>query len=314
MNRPITNMRILFMGTAPFAVPSLESLLAAGHEVVGVVTQPDKPVGRKRELLPSAVKSAALGHGLPVYQPVRLRKDKALHETVRGLAPDIVAYAAYGQIIPQAFLDIPRLGCWNVHGSLLPAYRGAAPIQWSIINGDPRTGVCVMIAEAGLDTGPVLAAAEMDILPVDNAFTLGERMAAVGARLLVDTIAGWERGEVAPKPQDPRLATLAPAIEKEDARIDWLRPATALDCFVRGMNPKPGAWTLWRGGEFKVWAAASASEAPGAPGAVGIAGKRVLVGTGGGALELLTVQPSGKRPMPALDWARGFRSAEAFGV
>lgn len=298
------------MGTAPFAVPSLERLLAAGHEVLGVVTQPDKPVGRKRELLPSAVKSAALEHGLSVFQPIRLRKDRELHETVREMAPDIVAYAAYGQIIPPSFLEIPRLGCWNVHGSLLPAYRGAAPIQWSIINGDSRTGVCVMIAEAGLDTGPVLASTDLDILPTDNASTLGERMAAIGARLLVDTISGWERGEVAPKVQDPGQATLAPPIEKADARIDWARTAAELDCFIRGMDPKPGAWTFWRGQEFKVWSAEPVPEPVGAPGAVSIAGKQVLVGTAGGALELRTVQPSGKRPMPALDWARGLRSAE----
>jgi len=306
-------MRILYMGTAPFAVPSLLRLMDAGHEVLGVVTQPDKPVGRKRELQPSAVKRVALERGLPVYQPERLRRDKAFHEEVRAMAPDLVAYAAYGQIIPQAFLDIPRLGCWNVHGSLLPKYRGAAPIQWSIVRGDSSTGVCVMIAEAGLDTGPVLAHRAMEIRPDDTAGTLGDRMADVGAGLLVETIAAWERGEVTPVPQDESEATFAPTIEKEHARIDWAQPARVVDCLVRGMSPKPGAWTTWRGQDFKVWLSKGANEAAfAAPGTVRLEGKRALVSTGDGALELVTVQPSGKRAMPALDWARGLRGEEIF--
>jgi methionyl-tRNA formyltransferase len=306
-------MRILYMGTAPFAVPSLLGLLGAGHEILGVVTQPDKPVGRKRQMQPSAVKTVALEHGLDVYQPERLRRDREFHETVRAMSPDLVAYAAYGQIIPRSFLDIPRLGCWNVHGSLLPKYRGAAPIQWSIINGDATTGVCVMIAEAGLDTGPVLSRQAMEIRPEDNAGTLGERMAGIGADLLVETIAGWERGEVTPAAQDESAATFAPSIEKDDARLDWKRPAGVLDALVRGMNPKPGAWTTWRGQDFKVWEARALEDATlGVPGVVSVDGKRVLAATGDGTLELRTVQPSGKRPMPALDWARGLHGEEMF--
>lgn len=300
------------MGTAPFAVPSLERLIAAGHHVIGVVTQPDKPVGRKRELQPSAVKVAALARGLAVYQPTRLRRDHEFHDAVRAMDLDLVAYAAYGQIIPQSFLDIPRLGCWNVHGSLLPAYRGAAPIQWSIINGDASTGVSVMIAEAGLDTGPVLSAREMDIRPTDTAATLGVRMAGIGADLLVDTISAWERGDVEPYPQDPALATMAPSIEKDDARLDWTRAVAHLDCFVRGMNPKPGGWTTWRGQEFKVWEAAPAEAPSDGPGAIRVEGKRVYAGAGDGAIELRLVQPAGKKPMPALDWSRGLRGSEKF--
>lgn len=304
-------MRILYMGTAPFAVPGLIGLMNAGHDILGVVTQPDKPVGRKRELQPSAVKRAALERGLPIFQPERLRRDKAFHETVRAMAPDLVAYAAYGQIIPQAFLDIPRLGCWNVHGSLLPAYRGAAPIQWSIANGDATTGVCVMIAEAGLDTGPVLSQREMTIEPDDTAGTLGERMADIGARLLVETIVAWERGEITPMPQDESAATFAPSIEKEDARIDWSRPARQLDCLVRGMSPKPGAWTTWNGHDFKIWLSRHTDEpAFGEPGLARLHGRRALVSTGDGTLELRTVQPAGKRPMAALDWARGLQGGE----
>lgn len=306
-------MRILYMGTAPFAVPSLLRLLDAGHEILGVVSQPDKPVGRKRVLQPSAVKQAALERGLPVFQPERLRRDKAFHDTVREMAPDLVAYAAYGQIIPQSFLDIPHLGCWNVHGSLLPKYRGAAPIQWSIIHGDETTGVCVMIAEAGLDTGPVLAHREMAVEPRDTTGTLGDRMADIGAGLLVETIAAWESGEIVPMPQDESQATYAPLIEKEHAHLDWSRSTRALDCLIRGMSPKPGAWTGWRGQDFKVWLARPAAEAPfGEPGAIRMEGKRVLVSTGDGALQLETVQPAGKRPMAALDWARGLQGPEQF--
>ncbi len=306
-------MRILYMGTAAFAVPSLERLIEAGHEILGVVTQPDKPVGRKKVLHPSPVKEVALRLGLPVHQPTSLRRDKGFHEAVRAMEPDLVAYAAYGQLIPQGFLDIPRLGCWNVHGSLLPKYRGAAPIQWAIINGEERTGATVMIAEAGLDTGPVLAMEAIDIRPDDTAGTLGERMAEIGADLLVSTIAAWERGEVTPQPQDHAAATLAPSIEKDDARLDWSKPAQALDRFARGLNPRPGAWTVWRGQDFKVWEARPApEESGGEPGEIRVAGKRVLIATGDGALELRTVQPAGKRPMPAQDWSRGLRAAERF--
>lgn len=306
-------MRILYMGTAAFAVPALERLIEAGHEILGVVSQPDKPVGRKRVMHASAVKEAALRHGLPVYQPLSLRKDKGFHEAVRVMAPDLVAYAAYGQLIPQSFLDIPRLGCWNIHGSLLPKYRGAAPIQWAIINGEARTGATVMIAEKGLDTGPALAMEEMDIRPDDTAGTLGTRMAEVGAALLVRTIAAWERGEVTPQPQDHAAATLAPSIEKDDAHMDWSRPASVLDRFVRGLNPKPGAWTTWRGQDFKVWEAGpTEAHAGGAPGSIRVDNNRVLAAAGQDALELVTVQPSGKRPMPAADWARGLRAEERF--
>lgn len=301
------------MGTAPFAVPSLQRLMEAGHEILGVVTQPDKPVGRKHVLQPSAVKDAALSVGLPVYQPVRLRKDAPLCVRIREMAPDLIAYAAYGQIIPQALLDIPRLGCWNVHGSLLPAYRGAAPIQRAIMNGEATTGVCVMIAEAGLDTGPVLSSTPMEILPRDTAATLGERMAAAGADLLVRTISDWERSTVIPAQQNHESATYAPAIEREDARIDWTRDAAALDCFIRGLNPKPGAWTTWRGQEFKIWQAEPVADGR-QMGEITLDGKMVLAGAGSGALRLVTVQPSGKRPMAALDWARGLRGAETFEV
>lgn len=306
-------MRIVFMGTAAFATPSLERLLEAGHEILAVVTQPDRPAGRKRVLTPPPVKVAAAERGLPVLQPERLRRDRAFLEAIRAMAPDLVAYAAYGQIIPPAFLEIPRLGCWNVHGSLLPAYRGAAPIQRALMNGDIRTGVTIMMAEAGLDTGPILAAREMDIRPDDTYGTLAERMSGVGADLLVGSIAAWERGELTPRAQDDCAATYAPAIEAEDSRLDWALSARRLDGWVRGLNPKPGAWTTWRGGVFKVWeASATDSPTPGSPGEVRVNAERVLVATGDGALSLRAVQPSGGRRMTALDWARGLRGHEQF--
>lgn len=304
-------MRIVFMGTADFATPGLHRLVEAGHDVLGVITQPDKPVGRRREVRPGPVKAAALEMGLPVWQPVRLRRDEALRHEMRRLAPDLVAYAAYGQIIPRWFLEIPRLGCWNVHGSLLPAYRGAAPIQRAIMNGDTTTGVCVMQADEGLDTGPVLSSRTVEIRPDDTYGTLAGRMAALGARLLVETIAAWERGEVTPQPQDDTRATHAPAIERDDARIDWNRAAAALDPFIRGLNPKPGAWTTFRGQEFKVWLGRPVGEEL-PPGKLMASGRRVLAGTGAGALELLEVQPAGRRVMAACDWGRGLRGEEGF--
>jgi methionyl-tRNA formyltransferase len=305
-------MRIVFMGTAAFATPSLHLLREAGHDILGVITQPDKPVGRKRELQAGPVKDTALQMNLPVWQPLRLRRDAALRAELERLAPDLVAYAAYGQIIPRWFLDIPRLGCWNVHGSLLPAYRGAAPIQRAIMNGDTVTGVCVMIAEEGLDTGPVLTSSEMDIRPEDTYGSLAERLAEAGAELLVETIAAWERGEVAPRAQDESLATTAPSIERDDARLDWSHPASALDAFIRGLNPKPGAWTTFRGQEFKVWRVRPDAAPQMTPGVIRLDGRTALAGTGSGVLELVEVQPAGKKPMPAADWARGLRGGDHF--
>jgi len=306
-------MRMLFMGTAEFAVPSLISLLQAGHDVTGVVTQPDKPVGRKKILQASPVKQYALEHGLPVYQPERLRRDKSFLDQVRGMELDVVTYAAYGQILPPSFLEIPRLGCWNVHGSLLPRYRGAAPIQWAIVNGERETGVCVMIAEAGLDTGPVLAEQALSISEEDTALTLGARMAEIGAELLIDTLAAWEKGEVNPKVQDNAAATYAPSIQRDDARIQWQRPARDIHNLIRGMHPRPGAWTTFRGQEFKVLPSRLGnSGTPLSAGAVHVVNGAVMVGTGEGVLELLEVQPAGKRAMPAVEWARGIRKEDRF--
>lgn len=306
-------MRMLFMGTADFAVPSLKSLLKAGHDVTGVVTQPDKPVGRKKILQASPVKQCALEHGLPVFQPERLRRDKSFLDQLRDMELDVVTYAAYGQILPPSFLEIPRLGCWNVHGSLLPQYRGAAPIQWAIINGEQETGVCVMIAEAGLDTGPVLSEQALPIREEDTALTLGTRMAEMGAELLVKTLAAWEGGQVKPREQDHSAATYAPSIQRDDARIDWQSSARQLHNLVRGMHPRPGAWTTFRGQEFKVLLSRCGDDGIHlSEGSVCVLDETVVVGTGEGTLQLLEVQPAGKRAMQATEWARGIRKDDRF--
>ena len=305
-------MRILFGGTAEFAVPCLKRLAQSRHELLGVFTQPDRPAGRKRIPQPSPVKSAAQALGLTVYQPERLRKDTVFLDAVRAMQPDVVVYAAYGQILPSAFLSIPRHGCWNIHGSLLPKYRGAAPIQWAIANGDSETGVCVMIAEAGLDTGPVLTSTATAIQSDDTAGTLTAKLALLGADLMMVTIDDFEAGLITPQPQDEAKATHAPSITREHARIDWKRPAVEIGALIRAMNPKPGAWTVWRGQEFKIWSAIPMAFDARSPGDLSVPAGHVLAGTGGGALALTTVQPAGKKPMPAVEWARGWHGDERF--
>ncbi|HLV80921.1 MAG TPA: methionyl-tRNA formyltransferase, partial [Chthonomonadaceae bacterium] len=261
--------RVVFFGTAEFAVPSLEALLEAGHDVLAVVTQPDKPQGRGRQLAASPVKKAAEAHGLPLLQPRRVRSDAFL-EKMRALAPDALALAAFGQIIPQALLDLPPLGPINVHGSLLPKYRGAAPIQRALMAGETVTGITTMWMDATLDTGDILLAGSLPIAPDDTAGTLTSKMAELGARLLVETLDGLAAGTLARKPQDHSQATFAPAITPEDGLLRWEEPAEAVRNRIRGVSPRPGAFTAMKGRRVKVWAAevaAPASEAV-APGTV----------------------------------------------
>ena len=244
-------MRLIYMGTPEFAVPPLLALMESNHEIVAVVTQPDKPVGRKKTLTPPPVKVAALERGIPVLQPNSARS-AAFHGQVRELAPEAVGYAAYGKILPQAFLDLPPHGCLNVHASLLPKYRGAAPIQWAVMNGETVTGVSIMRAEAGLDTGPVLLRAEEPIRPDDTAGTLSERLSQLGARLLVEAMDAVEAETAVYTPQNDAEATHAPLLTVEVARMDWTRSAEGLRNQVRGLNPKPGAVTAYGGREVKV--------------------------------------------------------------
>lgn len=308
-------MRLIYMGTPDFAVPTLERILERGHEVLAVVSQPDKPVGRKRELTPPAVKVAALARGLPVLQPRSARSRRFL-EQVRDLRPEVVAFAAYGKLLPQEFLDIPPYGCLNVHASLLPRYRGAAPIQWAIIHGETVTGVSIMRAEAGLDTGPVLLQREEPIRPDDTAGTLFERLALLGADAMVEALDLLANGQATYTPQKEEDATYAPLIEVEHGRMNWSLPAASLHNLVRGLNPKPGAFfTSPDGREVKVWRtevveatrlAPPAERVPDDPGTAALAGKHeLLVWTGAGLLDLKEVQPAGSRRITGPEYARG---------
>lgn len=246
-------LRIVFCGTPAFAVPSLHRLIAQPEfEIVGVVTQPDRPRGRGREIAISAVKAAAAEAGIPVYQPEKIRSDEA-SEYFRRVAPDVVVIIAYGQIIPARLIAIPRLGWINVHASLLPKYRGAAPINWAIINGETRTGVTTMQIDAGLDTGPMLLRSEIDIGTDETATQLATRLAEAGAPLIVETLHRLDRGEIVATPQDNSQATLAPILKKDDGKIEWQLSARKIYNRIRGLQPWPGAFTTFRGRNCQIW-------------------------------------------------------------
>lgn len=301
-------MAIIFFGTPHFAVPSLRALLDAGEEVALVVSQPDRPKGRGHLLAPPPVKECARERGIPVIQPTKMR-DPELHEQLRALNPEFIIVVAYGRILPPAILEIPRRGCVNVHGSLLPRYRGAAPIQWSIINGDAETGVCTMLMDEGLDTGPELLCERMPIADDDTTESLFARLAEVGAAALVRTLHGMRDGSVLPKPQQGEVV-YAPPLRKEDGRMDWKRSAAALAHQVRGMHPWPGAFCYLGGERIKVL---RAHPEPGsaAPGLVARASSGVLcVGTGDGLLSMDELQPEGKKAMPAAAFLAGRRLKE----
>jgi methionyl-tRNA formyltransferase len=299
-------MRAVFLGTPEFAVPTLEAMLEAGHEVAAVVTQPDRPSGRGQQAAAPPVKQTAQRHGLTVYQPERVRRPEAV-EYLRALAPEVMVVVGYGQIIPQAVIDIAPLGIINVHASLLPKYRGAGPIQWAILNGETRTGVTTMRIDAGLDTGEMLLKAETEIGPEENAVELGRRLAARGAALLVETLAGLADGSIPPEKQDAAQASYAPLLKKEDGRIDWAGAAQAIHNRVRGLQPWPGATTVFRGQPLRIWksrpAGAGESAAPGRL----ISLKPLAAGCGQGALELLEVQLEGRKRIPAADFVNGQR-------
>src|SRR5450755_2311495 len=300
-------MRVVFLGTPAFAVPTLEALLAAGHEVICVVTQPDRPRGRGRQLSASPVKEAALRHALPVYQPERVRRPEAVQH-LAALAPDAMVVVGYGQIIPQSIIDLPPHGIINVHGSLLPKYRGAGPIQWAIANGETRTGVTTMRIDAGLDTGDMLLKAETDIGPDETAIELNARLATAGAALLVQTLASI--GSIVPEKQDPAQATYAPLLKKEDGLIGWHRPAQAIHNRVRGFQPWPGAYTRFRGRQLHIWKSrvvAQDTREPVEAGRLLLHPLRVVCGEG--ALELIEVQLEGRNRIPAEAFTNGQRIA-----
>jgi len=304
-------MRLVFLGTPEFAVPTLDRIVTAGHNVLSVVTQPDRPRGRGQNAAPSPVKQAALRLGLPVFQPERVRRPEAV-EFLRGLPVDAMVVVGYGQIIPQSIIDMAPLGIVNVHGSLLPHYRGAGPIQWAILNGETRTGVTTMRIDAGLDTGDMLLKAETGIGPDENAVELSQRLAVMGADLLHETLAGLAEGRIIPEKQDNTRASYAPLLKKEDGRIDWSRDAAAIHNRVRGLQPWPGASTTFRGQTLHLWKSRrwgeTLPESPG-PGTL-VSLKPPVVSCGSGALELVEVQLEGRKRMAAADFANGQRLTE----
>jgi methionyl-tRNA formyltransferase len=303
------SLRVIFMGTAELSCDSLRALIASPLFQVGaVVTQPDRPKGRELKLQPSPVKELALPAGLPVLQPERAR-DEAFLGALRDLQPDLIAVAAYGQILPQSILDLPRYGCLNVHTSLLPRYRGAAPIQWAILNGDAETGVTIMKMDAGLDTGGILTQATTPIHPEDNSETLHNRLARMGADLLVRTIPDYVAGKISARPQPAEGATYAPKIKKQDGRLDWNQPALTLWNRARGLMPWPGAFCYLPGQPqphlLKIWQA-EVVERSGPPGEVLQADKAgIVVGCGREALRILVLQREGGRRLPAQDFLAG---------
>ena len=301
-------MRLAFLGTGRFAVPSLEAVLDAGHDVVALVTQPDRESGRGRELAPPPTKLVALARGLTVQQPRRIRLPEAV-DALAALAPDILVVVAYGQILPPAVLGLAPRGAVNVHASLLPLYRGAAPIQWAVARGESETGVTTMQLDEGLDTGPILLARATPIGPDETAGELQEKLAALGATLLLETLAGLAAHRLEPRPQDHARATLAPILRKEDGRLDWSLAARELGWRVRGFHPWPGMTAAWQGRGLKLLRVAEARPGPGEPGQVlAVEAQGVVVGCGGGSrLRLVEVQPESRRAMPAGAWAAGAR-------
>nr|WP_308505605.1 methionyl-tRNA formyltransferase [uncultured Agathobaculum sp.] len=296
-------MRIVFMGTPDFAVPSLQALIDAGHEVCAVYTQPDKPQGRKQILTAPPVKELALQHHIPVYQPATLKNEEE-QEKLRALAPEVIIVVAYGKLLPKAVLDIPPRGCINVHGSLLPRWRGAAPIQWSVIAGDEKAGVTTMQMAEGLDTGDMLLTYETEIGARETAGELFDRLAQAGAELLVRTLV--ELDSITPRPQDDSRSCYAHMLDKQMAVIDWAKSAREIDCLIRGLSPWPVALTTLDGARLKIYAAEPVP-GTGRPGEVLVSDpkKGLTVACGAGALALHEVQLVGGKRMKSADFLRG---------
>ncbi|MBI3947913.1 MAG: methionyl-tRNA formyltransferase [Armatimonadetes bacterium] len=301
-------MRIVYVGTPEFAVAPLRALYDAGCDIAGVISQPDRPKGRGRqpEVTPVAAVSRELG--LALLQPEKVN-EPAVVEQVREWAPDAIVVAAFGQILRRPLLEIPRLGCVNIHASLLPHYRGGSPVQHALLNGDSVTGVTTMLMDPGMDTGPMLLQQPVPIEPDDTAGTLLDRLSRVGADLILQTLPALDAGHLEPVPQDASRATYAPNLTREDARVDWGHTAERIRNQVRAFNPKPGAWAVWGGREVKVWRAGTDDRpAEATPGEVlEVSPRGVRVATGEGSLWLVEVQEAGKARMPAAAFARGAR-------
>jgi methionyl-tRNA formyltransferase len=327
-------MRVVFMGTPEFAVPVLQALITyPGIEVVGVVTQPDRPVGRKRLLTPTPVKAEAQKHGIPALQPERLRRLESVEE-LRALQPDLIVTAAYGQILPKSVLELPALGCINIHASLLPKYRGGAPIHHAVMNGDAETGVTIMYMAEGMDTGDMISSVKLAIDDLDTTGTLFDRLSEAGAQLLLDTLPDLLAGRVKAVEQNHEAAQYSPNVSREQELIDWNKPALTLWNQVRGLNPRPGAYTLWDGEVLKIWSCAKPNPTnskttnpditnsnptnveaaePGADGkqapgtVISIGEFGIQVATGEGLLTITELQPAGKKAMQVAEFVRGGR-------
>lgn len=305
-------MRVLFMGTPDFAVPSMRAILEGGHEIVLAVTQPDRPAGRGNSVRFSPVKEEALIHGIPVFQPEKVRDPEAAAR-LAAVEPDVAVVIAFGQILPEAILSIPRLGCLNVHASLLPAYRGAAPIQWAIINGETMTGVTIMQMDKGLDTGDILAVKEVPVADDETGGSLHDKLAVAGAELMKETLPLIEAGAIVPRKQGETTTMYAKMLKKETGCIDWHDDAARIERLIRGLSPWPSAYTRANGKTLKIWKAAVVPEEelpqtdPSAvPGDIILRKPDALyVLTGNGALSLLEVQMEGKKRMPIADFLRG---------
>ena len=304
-------MKIIFMGTPDFSVGTLEALIEAGHEVCLVVTQPDKPKGRGKEMQPTPVKAAAMKHGIPVYQPKKIRDPECVEE-LRKYNADVMVVVAFGQILPKEILDMTPYGCINVHASLLPSYRGAAPIQWAVINGDEITGVTTMRMDVGLYTGDIIAKKQVGIAEDETGGSLFDKLAAVGAELCVETMQMLENKTATFTPQDNEASTHTKMISKELGDIDWKKPAVEIERLIRGLNPWPSAYTHLDNKAFKIWKARVVeTDGAYAPGCICKVGKNMMVvQTGEGGLELLEVQLAGKKRMDAGSFLRGYPVAE----
>ncbi len=314
-------MRVVFMGTPDFAVGALEAIIAAGHQVEAVVTQPDRPRGRGKEVQITPVKACAMAHEIPVFQPVRVKEKEAV-EVLRSYGADIFVVAAFGQLLSEEILAMPKYGCVNIHASLLPKYRGAGPIQWAIIDGEEKTGVTIMQMDKGLDTGDMLMKTEVVIAPGETGDSLHDKLAAAGAELIVEALPKIERGEITPVRQNEEESCYAKRLDKSMGRIDWQLDAKKLDCLIRGLLSWPGAYTRFRGRNLKIWEEVVTSEAELAaeglelqedvvhavPGTVvGVKKEAFYVRTGVGILKILAVQPEGKKRMPVKDFLLGYQ-------
>ncbi|MDO8491557.1 MAG: methionyl-tRNA formyltransferase [Dehalococcoidia bacterium] len=308
-------MRIVFMGSPEFGVPALERLAGSKHQVAAVYTQPDRPAGRGRRPEAPPVKSAALRLGLPVRQPPHLREPSEVAR-LKELAPDLIVVAAFGQMLPESVLGIPDLGCLNIHPSLLPRHRGAAPVAYAVLAGDNETGVSIMLMDAGMDTGPVVAQERIPIEPEDTTGSLTDKLSRRGALLLLKVLPAWARRELTPQPQDSALATYSQPLRKEDGAIDWGLPAVTLWRRVRAFQPWPGCYTQWQGKVVKIIKAFPIDGDDGAPGTVrampfskkmGTMDSSVGVQTGQGLLALVELQIEGKKPMRISEFVRGQR-------